>query len=234
MNPWSVLIVSDDPDFSRAVAARWQTEKRVPEITLASSDIGCLPGVPDAALVIVGPVCDPKRGAVLSSRCAAAGIPVVCVAGQESQPLLLSDNSRVVFVPRQDGWLRTLLLISVEILRRMDANERALRAEQLASASQSHAHLGRYMLDARPSMNNALTSVLGNADLLLLDSGAVSRDSREQIQEIHTMALRLHEIMQRFSSLASEMRVGEKESQDETRAANGGVPEHSREISSTL
>jgi hypothetical protein len=36
------------------------------------------------------------------------------------------------------------------------------------------------------------------------------------------MALRLNEIMQRFSSLASEMRSDEKESQAETEAAASG------------
>ncbi len=72
------------------------------------------------------------------------------------------------------------------------------------------------MLDMRPSVNNALTSVLGNADLLLLDAESIHPDAREQIRTIHTMALRLNEIMQRFSSVAAEMRAGEKESQAET------------------
>jgi signal transduction histidine kinase len=72
------------------------------------------------------------------------------------------------------------------------------------------------MLEMRPSVNNALTSVLGNADLLLLEPGQASGESREQIQTIHTMALRLNEIMQRFSSLATEMRAGETDSQAET------------------
>ena len=84
---------------------------------------------------------------------------------------------------------------------------------------QRNAALGRYMLDMRPSVNNALTSVLGNADLLLLEPGqAMHADAREQIRTIHTMALRLNEIMQRFSSVAAEMRAGEKESQAETKA----------------
>ena len=74
------------------------------------------------------------------------------------------------------------------------------------------------MLEMRPSVNDALTSVMGNADLLLLEPGQASGESREQIQTIHTMALRLNEIMQRFSSLATEMRAGEKESQAETQA----------------
>jgi len=51
---------------------------------------------------------------------------------------------------------------------------------------------------------------------LLFEPGRASSESREQIQAIHTMALRLNEIMQRFSSLATEMQAGEKESQAET------------------
>jgi len=76
------------------------------------------------------------------------------------------------------------------------------------------------MLEMRPSVNNALTSVMGNADLLLLEPGQASAARREQLETIHTMALRLNEIMQRFSSLAAEMRAGEKESQAETQAAS--------------
>jgi hypothetical protein len=75
------------------------------------------------------------------------------------------------------------------------------------------------MLEMRPGVNDALTSVLGNADFLLLEPGQAPGESREQIQTIHEMALRLNEIMQRFSSLATEMRVGEMESQDETETA---------------
>ncbi len=78
------------------------------------------------------------------------------------------------------------------------------------------------MLEMRPSVNDALTSVLGNADLLLLEPGQASGESREQIEAIHTMALRLNEIMQRFSSLASEMRAGEKVSQAETEVISSG------------
>jgi len=106
--------------------------------------------------------------------------------------------------------------------RRVEAVERARRAEQLALASQCYATLGRYMLEMRPGVNNALTSVLGNADLLLLQPGQVCGESREQIRAIHTMALRLNEVVQRFSSLASEMRAGEKESQAETETALPG------------
>jgi signal transduction histidine kinase len=76
--------------------------------------------------------------------------------------------------------------------------------------------LGRYMIDMRHSMNNAMTSLLGNAELLLLEPGELSAQSLAQIKTIHTMALRINEIMQRFSSLATEMRELETASQGET------------------
>ena len=56
-------------------------------------------------------------------------------------------------------------------------------------------------------MNNALTSVLGNSDLLLLEPGSFSAHTRAQIETIRSMTLRIHEIMQRFSSLEKEMNV---------------------------
>ena len=75
---------------------------------------------------------------------------------------------------------------------------------------QRQATLGRYMLEMRHGLNNALTSVLGNSELLLLEPGAFSAPVREQIEIIRNMGLRMHEIIQRFSSLESEMRVAEE------------------------
>ena len=66
------------------------------------------------------------------------------------------------------------------------------------------------MLDMRHSMNNALTSVLGNAELMLLEPGAFSAEVRDQLATIHTMALRIHDIVQRFSSMESEIKLATK------------------------
>ncbi len=145
---------------------------------------------------------------------------IVFAEEEKNIAALHAEHPHLLVVPRQDGWAGTLVLVSIEALRRVEAVQRAQRAEGLALASQGHATLGRYMLEMRPGVNNALTSVLGNADLLLLEPGQGTGESREQIQTIHTMALRLNEIMQRFSSLATEMRAGEKESQGETEAVS--------------
>ena len=63
------------------------------------------------------------------------------------------------------------------------------------------------MIEMRHNLNNALTSVLGNSDLLLLEPGSFSAPTRAQIETIRNMTLRIHEIMQRFSSLEKEMNV---------------------------
>ena len=221
MNYASVLIVSDDTEFARTITARWQSEGYVPSITIATSDVWRAPSSDGYDLTIVGPVHDGKRARILTSLSGTGGAASVCVTDEQHLPSLHAEFPNLLLVPMQDGWPGTLILVSIEVLRRVDAAARAQNAERQALAAQNHATLGRYMLEMRPSVNNALTSVLGNADLLLLEPGLVSSECREQIQTIHTMALRLNEIMQRFSSLAAEMRLGEKDSQAETDAISG-------------
>jgi len=125
----------------------------------------------------------------------------------------------LVHVPLREDWAQTLLLVAGESLRRAEAMRLARQAEQTASKNELHATLGRYMMDMKHSVNNALTSMLGNAELLLLEPGQLSSQSLAQIKTIHSMALRINEIMQRFSSLASEMREAENASQAETEEA---------------
>jgi signal transduction histidine kinase len=162
--------------------------------------------------------------AILAALNRAPGIAALYVPGDRTDDASATvPYPHLLILPRQDGWLDTLILVAIEALRRMEAVERAKRAERQAILAQGYATLGRYMLEMRPSVNNALTSVLGNADLLLLEPGQASLEMREQIQVIQTMALRLNEIVQRFSSLAAQVRAGEKESQAETDSALQGI-----------
>lgn len=219
MNYANVLIISDDPEFARTLAGRWQAQRHVPEITVATSDVWKQGSGPECDLVLVGPV-NSDRASVLRAASFAGALPVILLAdGEEGAPLFGTPSTNLIVVAKHDGWPETLIVLATEVLRRVDAVGRAQRAERLALVSQRHATLGRYMLEVRPSVNNALTSMLGNADLLLLEKDEFSGNSREQLRAIHTMALRLNEIVQRFSSLAAEMWAGETESQDEMEAA---------------
>jgi signal transduction histidine kinase len=213
----SVLIVSDDTEFARAAAARWQSEAHASEVTLVTSDLWHASSGAGYDLIIVGPVRDGKSASILSSLEANSSTAVVCIPENENELAgLRKRHPQSLLIPKRDGWMETLILFSGEALRRVNALNRAQRAERIALEAQRHAVLGRYMLEMRPGINNALTSAIGNADLLLLEPGQLSPGCREQIRTIHAMALRLNEVMQRFSSLAAELRAGEKESQAET------------------
>jgi signal transduction histidine kinase len=73
------------------------------------------------------------------------------------------------------------------------------------------------MLDVRHTLNNALTSVLGNSELLLLEPESLSAAAHSQIETIRNMAVRMHEILQRFSSIEKELNAVEQQAENEAR-----------------
>jgi hypothetical protein len=52
---------------------------------------------------------------------------------------------------------------------------------------------------------------------MLLEPGCLSAGTRSQIETIRNMALRMHEILQRFSSLETELKVVEQQAEGESR-----------------
>jgi signal transduction histidine kinase len=85
-----------------------------------------------------------------------------------------------------------------------------------------HALLGRYMLEMRHTVNNALTSILGNAELILLDPQSLSSNLKLQVETIHNMGMRINEILQRFSSLQKEMQLVEQQRGKKAAKASAG------------
>jgi signal transduction histidine kinase len=213
----TILIISDDADFSRAVMDRWQGERNAPAFTLMSSEICRDLDADGFDMAIVGAV----RADVLPAVFKAldpAGNPVLFVGDEKplaSKPRQLQP--RVSFVKQQEGWLDALVLVSAEVLRHGQTLARAHRAEESVKSLERQAALGRYMLDVRHTLNNALTSVLGNSELLLLEPGSLSVASRSQIETIRNMAVRMHEILQRFSSIEKEFNAVEQQAENEAR-----------------
>jgi len=86
------------------------------------------------------------------------------------------------------------------------------------------------------SVNNALTSMREMPELLLLEPDKLPHSRWRRFKTMHSMALRINEVMQRFSSLASEMREGENASQAETEEddnANSAPSLRSSDIAAT-
>jgi len=212
----NVVILTDEAEFARLLTACWQAERQAPVITVLTSELWQQQEAPACDLVVVGPMREGKLTNVLRSLDPSTAVILCVPADSKEFGLLRSKYPRLVHVPLREDWAHTLMLVAGESLRRVEAMRLAKQAECLAAKNENHATLGRYMLEMKHSVNNALTSMLGNAELLLLEPGQLSSQSLAQIKTIHSMALRINEVMQRFSSLASEMQEAENASQAET------------------
>ncbi len=220
----NAIILTDETEFARLLTACWQAERQAPVVTVLTSDLWREQEAPARDLVVVGPVREGKLASILRSLDPTVAV-ILCVPPDSKElAQLKSRYPRLVHVPLREDWAQTLLLVAGESLRRAEAIRLARQAERTAAKNENHATLGRYMLEMKHSVNNALTSMLGNAELLLLEPGQLSSQSLAQIKTIHSMALRINEIMQRFSSLASEMREAENASQAETEEAGSTAP----------
>ena len=212
----NVLILTDETEFARLLTACWQAVRQAPDVTVISSELWREQDVPRHDLVVVGPLREGKLTNVLRSMDPGTAAILCVPADSREFGQLRAKYPRLLHIPLREDWAQTLLLVAGESLRRAEALRIARQAERTAAKNENHATLGRYILDMKHSVNNALTSMLGNAELLLLEPGQLSSQSLAQIKTIHSMALRINEVMQRFSSLASEMREAENASQGET------------------
>lgn len=211
MDQPAILIISDDPEFSRLITSRWQAERNVPSFTVMSSDVGLSFDPENFHLAIAGCIKPEALSAILEAM-NAAGKLVLFVAEAARDIQTARDRwPSTLLLRQQENWLDTLVLVGAEALQRTLAEARARRAEQNSATLERQATLGRYMLEMRHTLNNSLTSTLGNSELLLLEPGVLSAEARSQVETIHNMALRIHEIMQRFSSLEKELNLADRQ-----------------------
>lgn len=223
MEQATVLIISDDPDFSRLVMDRWQAERNTPAFTLMSADLCRDLDTDSLDMAILGTI----RPDILPSVFKALDPgrkPVLLIAKEKQSAQRAREmQAGIRVLQQQEGWLDVLVLVSSEVLRLTQAVKRAHRAEQACKSLERQASLGRYMLDMRHTLNNSLTSVLGNSELMLLEPESLSAGARSQIETIRNMAVRMHEILQRFSSIEKELNAVEKQAENEARKKSRAV-----------
>jgi signal transduction histidine kinase len=218
----SVLIISDEPGFSRAVTSRWRGERDMPAFTLLGSDSHQGLGHNAIDLVLVGGIERTAMPPILRTL-AGTGKPAVWVVEDNTASAMIKQQlPRCVILPRAEGWSDAVVLVSIEIATRIEAERRMSGAVSARTSLEKEASLGRYMLDARHGLNNALTSILGNSELLLLDPGDVPPSMISQLDTIRHMALRIHEAMQRFSSIEKELTFIERQNSERSTASASG------------
>jgi signal transduction histidine kinase len=213
----AVLIVADDPTFVRNICEEWEQHPGAAVLRVVGSHecVGIQFG--DFQFVVVGGI-EPEISREVLAVLRPGNVPVI-VIGTEGASLGVSKRnaSKLLVLPAFPGWQDLLIALGGEVARRAEAQARARRSEMTNAALQCDATLGRYVIEMRHNLNNALTSVLGNAELLLLDETKFTSNERKQIDTIRLMALRMHETLQRFSSLEKELR-GSSEPSVETAA----------------
>jgi len=157
VNQLTVLIFTDDPEFAHTLIARWQTERTVPSFLISNEGAWAEDRNVEYDLAIVGPLASENpvealKLVELKSR------PGVYVASRSTQAQgVRSAHPRVLVLNDHEGWVNATVLLAGEALRRVDATHRDKKVEQNISSAQKHAVLGRYMLDMRHNLNNALT-----------------------------------------------------------------------------
>jgi len=214
MTPGQILIVSDDSEFVRSLTSRWRQEKNSPAITSVSTGAVRRAGSCGHEMIVVGPL---RGGGALPQGLGLDPDSVVCAVGnEECLAVIRAEHRDWVLLPEFPGWTHILFSLAGEVLRRTAAETRAGEAEIANLAQRRFGILGKSLLEARPGMVNALTSLLGNADLLLLSGEPLPADCHENVRTIHTMALRLNEIVQRLSSIENEMELSARKSHLET------------------
>lgn len=200
-----VLVVSDDPEFVDSIVQVWRRRSRVPDFAVAG--LRGAGKLPESAVAIV----DGPQALV---RLPDEVLLAIVVTGDEPLPDVSGQGWRILQVRRGPGWADIAAELSSEIMFRAEAQQRVAEVEHRLLESQRFAALGHFISEARHGLGNALTSVLGNSELLLMQSGpALQEEFHGQLQTIHAMSLRIYETLQRLTSLDMEMQVAERQAE---------------------
>ncbi len=220
----TVLLLSGDPVFAREVTDNWPQDADHPEFVVLDWDL-CADLQGNTFALAIADASTKERRLRLKQALAATTNPAILVGSEAFAPTS-SGHAPILELSREtESWSALTGLLGWEILRRRQAEQRTREADRARTAAEAEAMLGRFMIDMRHNVNNALTSVLGNAELLLLEPG-LPANVQAEADTIRNMALRLHEVFQRFSSLEKELSVAARESDKKSahsRVAAGGI-----------
>lgn len=203
MNRPTVLIVSDEREFPSAIATSWVGEGDTPAFVVRS-DVEFVGTNFD--LVVVGGL--NKSPDTVLATLSRSGKPAIHISRANGS---MPPRTGVLSLPEISGWPEVVVAVGKRLLRLAHAESEVARLSELISQLERQAGLGRYMIEMRHNLNNALTSILGNCDLILLEEYQLPAAAKGQLETIRNMGLRLNEIMQRFTSLQKEMQLVEQQ-----------------------
>ena len=149
MQPPTVLIISDEVDFSRRITARWQMERNVPTFTLLSGELWPRFAVDVFDVAIVGELRREVLSVVLEPLHSTSQ-PIFFVCQDAATAQLVRERwPRIAILRNSEHWLETLVLAASEAVHRSRSESRARAAETACATLDRQATLGRYMLEMR-------------------------------------------------------------------------------------
>jgi len=150
-------------------------------------------------LVVVGPLRDGKLSEILRSLEPATAFDPLRACRLRELTQLRGKYPRLVHVPLREDWTQTLLLVAGESLRRTEALRLARQAESKGCAQRTIRN-PRPLHDGHEAQREQCAHFHDwQRGTAAVEPGQLSKQSLAQIKTIHSMALRINEIMQRFS-----------------------------------
>ena len=142
----AVLILSDDPEFAKAVLGRWQRERNVPAFTVMKASTWKAPSEkPSTTVTLVNG--EFKDCSPILTNLEKLHAPVVFVAKESKDANAVRQNfQRTVALKRSDDWLDFLVVLAAEMLRRTAIAEHA--ASDLRRLWRTPGHHSRSVLRA--------------------------------------------------------------------------------------
>jgi signal transduction histidine kinase len=188
----TILIISEQPEFVRAISTRWRQERNGPALLFNDVQHGSF----DLAIVGFDQISESLRR---------TGAPIIHVSQVGTK------SAAVISIPEFDGWPDLVITVSKQIFGYQALASEFASLSETKSQLEGEAVLGRYILEMRHNLNNAITSILGNSELMLMDGQTIPQGVRLQVETIRNMGMRMNEILQRFTSLQKEMQLAEQQ-----------------------
>src|SRR5205807_8811612 len=206
----TILVVSDDSAL--CAAARREIEAnvaglRVASVTSVAAARRILDDVAPAAILLeeaaIAPESDGPRGivprldAVVTSLAVYAPVVVIGAAERRTELSALIDAGAADYVTRDSGCVPSALGLIRNRLQQAQTEAESAR-QPFAEVKEDFGEVLRHEL------NNPLTGILGNAELLLVEvhrknDGKMPRGGEQRLETIAALAVRLRETVRRLS-----------------------------------
>lgn len=210
----TILLVSDDPELCAAARREFEAKQkglRVAAVRTVDAAHRIVEGAAPAVILLeqTSMIVEsegagakmPRLKSVVSSLALHAPVVVIGAPDQQSELAFLVETGAADFVERAGGCFPVAL---EKVERRLrHAQQAVTNAQQFAAAKNilSGEGFGEVL---RHELNNPLTGILGNAELLLAEvrrknDGRMPHGGQQRLETIATLAVRLRETVRRLS-----------------------------------